>query len=291
LTTKELALRTYQQIDKHETFDRAAGVAFYAMLALVPFLSFLLAIGLGASGLADQLLTLSRQTLPAEADAIIESQIQQIQAASPVGLLSMAFVILLWSSSGAFAAVMDATNAAYGVRDSRPWWKRRLMAIVLTVIEAVLLIGALLAIVVWPKILGWFALGSVAAVLVTVAKWIIVVVALLAIFAIAYFFGPDVKQEWEWITPGSAFGVLVLILASLGLQSYVQFGSNSSETYGVLAGTVLMLLWLYVAALALLVGAEINCVIEHAAPAGRNPGQKVAPQREHAGQATAFVQH
>jgi membrane protein len=106
---------------------------------------------------------------------------------------------------------------------------------------------------------------------------LVVVAALLGSFALAYFFGPDVKQEWEWITPGAGLGVLVLIAASLGFRLYVQYGS-SSETYGALAGVVLLLLWFYLVALALLVGAEINCVIEQAAPHGRNPGQKVAPQ-------------
>jgi membrane protein len=148
-------------------------------------------------------------------------------------------------------------------------------------------VGALTAIVAWPQSLAWIGLDSGTAALVSVVKWVIVLVALLTSFALAYYFGPDVKQEWEWITPGSTFGVLVLILASLGMRSYFQYGSNSSETYGVLAGTVLILLWLYIAALALLIGAEINCVIEHAAPAGREPGQKVAPQRVRAQEPTA----
>jgi membrane protein len=273
LTAKQLIVQTYERIQKHETIDRAAIVAFYAMLSMVPFLSFLLALCLGErSRVAGQLLALSRQFLPSEAQIIIADQIQRIQESSPVGVLSFSFVVLLWSCSGVFVAIMDSTNAAFGVRDGRPWWKRRLLAVFLTVVESAFLISVLISIVVWPYLLDWLGLSSLEAAAATVVKWIVVVVALLANFAIAYYFGPDLRQEWEWITPGSTLGVLVLAAASLGLQFYFQSWSNSSATYGALAGVVLMMLWLYVAALALLVGAEINGVIHHAAPQDKISG-------------------
>src|SRR5262249_29215770 len=154
-----------------------------------------------------------------------------------------------------------------------PWWKRRLMAIALTGAEAVLLIGSSVLIVAWPALSGWLHLGSLTWV-ATAVQWLVVVVALLAAFALAYYFGPHVNQTWEWITPGATLGVLTLIASSLGLRLYLHFNPSYSATYGALGGVVLMLLWLYVAALALLVGAEINCVIEHAAPHGRAPGEK-----------------
>ena len=90
------------------------------------------------------------------------------------------------------------------------------------------------------------------------------VAALLASFSIAYYFGPDVERGWEWVTPGSAFGVVTLVAASLGFRAYLVYGWSWSETYGTLAGVIILLLWFYAAALALLVGAEINCVIGHA---------------------------
>jgi membrane protein len=189
----------------------------------------------------------------------------------------------LWSASGLFVAVMDGTNAAYGVHDNRPWWKRRLWALVLTVVEAVLFLGAALSILLWPKVMGWLGLGAVASTVATVVQWLVVIIALLAAFALAYYFSPDVEQEWEWITPGSALGVLVLILLTLGFRLYVEYGSSYSETYGALAGVIVTLLWLYLASLALLLGAEMNSVIEHAAPHGKAPGEKEAPQHRAAG--------
>jgi membrane protein len=275
LSFRELAWRTYKAMDQHNTLNQAAVVAFYAMLSLVPFLSLILALALGGrTGVAAQIENLGARLMPDEANHLLHEQIQKMQSGNPVGLLSLSILILLWSASSLFVAVMDTTNAAYGVRDTRPWWKRRLMAIVLTLAETILLIGALLAIAIWPEVASWLGYFGTVKVVAVVVQWFVVVVALLAAFALAYYFGPQVDQEWEWITPGSTIGVLVLIVASLGFRFYLLFGNSYSETYGALAGVVLMMLWLYLAALALLVGAEINCVIEHAAPHGKEPGQK-----------------
>jgi membrane protein len=282
LSFRELAVRTYKAVDQHDTLNQAAVVAFYAMLSLVPLLSLILVLSLGArTGVADQVNTLSKRLMPEEAyKSVISDQMEKIQKSTPVGLLSLSILILLWSASSLFVAIMDTTNTAYGVRDQRPWWKKRLLAIVLTLAEIILFIVASLTITVWPHVMGWLGLSTLAMMLATVVQWLVVVIALLTAFALAYFFGPDIHQEWEWITPGSSLGVLALIVASLGFQLYLHFSNTYSATYGALAGVVLMMLWLYLASLALLVGAEINCIIEHAAPHGRSPGQKQSPPLE-----------
>ena len=274
LSFKELGRRTWKAMDEHDTLNQAAVIAFYAMLALVPLLGVVLVAALGArSGVSDEILRLSNQLLPPEADVLVRNQIEKIQSGSPVGILSFAAIVLLWSASSLFVAVMDMTSAAYGVRDHRPWWKRRLLALLLTLVEVVLLVGATASAVAWPAVLGRLGLGAVAASTATVAQWLVVLIALFAAFEVAYYFGPHVEQRWEWITPGATLGTLILVAASMGFRIYVYFGSSYSEAYGVLAGVVLLLLWLYLAALALLVGAEVNCVIEHAAPHGKAPGQ------------------
>ncbi len=282
LSFKELAVRTYEAVDKHETIDRAAIVAFYAMLALVPFLGLVLTVTVGNSDgvVAGQILSLSRQFLPEAVDEIVRGEVRDIRAGPRFGIISVSFLILLWSASSAAVAVMESTNAAYGVRDGRSWWKRRLMAVVLTVVESFLLVGASFLITAWPWLLSWFGLDSAAAAIATAVQWLVVVVALLASFAIAYYFGTHAEQEWEWITPGSTIGVLVLIAVNLGFRVYLRYGADFGATYGVLAGVVLLLLWLYLAALALLVGAEINCVIARAAPHRKVAGHMVAAQKE-----------
>jgi membrane protein len=279
LSFRELAARTYRAMDKHDTLNQAAVVAFYGMMSLMPLLGLVLALALGArTGVGEQIDSLSKKMLPREAFVLVHDQIHKIQSDNSVGLLSLSILLLLWSASSLFSAIVGTTNAAYGVRDNRPWWKRQVLAIVLTIAEAVLLVGASLSIALWPEAAGWLGLSGVARTLSTVVQWFVVVIALLTGFALAYYFGPDVEQEWEWITPGSVLGVLVLIAASVVFRWYIiHFGSSYSETYGALAGVVLMMLWFYLAALALLVGAEVNCVIEQAAPHGKSPGQKESP--------------
>jgi membrane protein len=254
------------------------------MLGLIPLLGILLAISLGVGPkVAEQILGWSDEFLPAEAAKLIEDQITQVRSSPPTGVLSFGFLVLLWSASSLFTAVMDGTNAAYAVRDSRPWWKRQLISVALTVAEAVLFLGAALLIVLWPKITGWLDLGTATTVIASVVQWLVVVVLLLASFSLAYFFTPDVEQEWEWITPGSSLGVLLMVVLTLGFRFYVQYGSSYNATYGALAGVIVTLLWFYLAALALLTGAEINSVIEHAAPHGTALGEKDTPPVRAAG--------
>jgi len=271
LTAKELGIRTYRAIDKHETLDRAAVVAFYALLSLAPLLGILLAVAFGHErGVSAELLASSRQFLPPEAQTVVEDQIHKIQAVPPVGVLTFSFVVLLWSSSGVFVSVMDGLSAIAGVRDGRPWWKRRLLAVALTGVELVFLLVALFVIIAWPSVMHWFGLGGVAAAAAGVVRWSLVVVALLASFSVAYYFGPHAEREreWKWVTPGGSVGVALLIATSVGFQLFLRYGWSSSETYGALAGVLLLLLWFYTVALALLVGAEINGVIEHPRPGG-----------------------
>ena len=203
LTARELALRTWHAMEQHDTLNQAAVVAFYAMLSLVPLLSLALALG-AAAGVVAEVQHFSHQLLPPEADAIVRDQVRAIEASRPTGLLSLSIVLLLWSASSLFVAVMDTTNAAYAVRDERPWWKKRLMAIVLTAAEAVLLVGASASIMIWPDVSNWLHLDWAGKTAATIVQWLVVVAALLAAFALAYYFGPHINQTWEWITPGAA---------------------------------------------------------------------------------------
>ncbi len=234
LTTRQLAVHTWEAMDKHDTLNQAAVVAYYAMVSLVPLLAFALTAALGVQrGVANEVLAQSERLLPPESYTLVHDQVHKIQTEAPIGLLSVSAVLLLWSASSLFVAVMDTTNAAYGVRDHRSWWKRRLMALLLTLIEVALLVGASASAIVWPMLSDWLGLdrfGWLASPAATVAQWLVVVIALLTAFALAYFFGPDVNNEWDWITPGTTLGVLVLIVASLGLRLYLHFGSSYSGT-------------------------------------------------------------
>jgi Virulence factor BrkB len=104
--------------------------------------------------------------------------------------------------------------------------------------------------------------------------------------ALVYYFAPDVQQRLIWIMPGSVFATAVWLLASLGFKWYVSEFANYQKTYGAIGGVMVALLWLYVSGLAILMGAEMNAVIEHASPMGKNPGEKAPGEHERAGAST-----
>ena len=163
LSPRELAIRTWHKPSTTTRSRlRAAGVAFYAMLALVPFLGLVLTLSIQllpdltgssarARGFGDltvvQFRATLNQTLPPEAAKEIEEQIRRIQAEPPVGLISIGLAITLWLASSLFVAVIDAMNRIYGVRERRGFVKIRLVAILMTVIQAAILVGSLVLIV------------------------------------------------------------------------------------------------------------------------------------------------
>ena len=165
---------------------------------------------------------------------------------SPVLLLPFSTVLLLFRwlapTTAAWPWKYGKLRRKRSRRDgSRPWWRRRVVALILTLIEVALLVSASVMAVVWPTLLRWLELdrfGWLASSSATLANWVVVTVALLAAFELANYFGPDVKKKWQWITPGSVLGVLVLVGASLGFRAYLYFGTSYSETYGALAGVV-----------------------------------------------------
>ena len=285
LSVREAAERTWTKINEHEILTRAAAITFYAIAALVPFLALVLTLtayflpwiapgagkgGTGVVGPADPL----RDLLPADAASIVSREIQRLQEGPPTGLVSFGLAAILWLSSSLFAAVMDAMNRIMGVTESRPWWKQRLVAMLMTLIEAAILIAVFATILVWPQILGWLGLDRVASVLATAIHGITVFVLILLSFTLALYFGPDADQRWEWITPGSLLGSMLLICVSLLFRTYVQNWGNYSATYGSLGGIVVLTSWLWLCSVLLLTAAELNKVIEDASPLGKPYGQK-----------------
>jgi len=152
LTVPEVARRTWKAIIQHEIMTRAAGVSFYAMLAAVPFLALVLTLAVqllpsrllhpghqdSGNAVVDAFLQ-TLKTLPPDAYKVIQEQITRLQEQPPIGLLSVGLAITLWLASSLFVAVIDAMDAIYGVQETRPFWRLRLTAIVMTIIQAIIL--------------------------------------------------------------------------------------------------------------------------------------------------------
>jgi membrane protein len=171
-------------------------------------------------------------------------------------------------------AVMDAMNRIMGVQETRPFWKVHLTAMLMTLSQAAILIIAFVATLVWPQIIQWLGLSHTAAAIATMIQGFTVFVIILLSFSLSLYFGPDADQRWEWITPGSLIGALVLLCVSLLFRLYVQNWANYSATYGSLAGVVILMSWLWICCIELLAAAEFNKVIEDASPLGKPYGQR-----------------
>ena len=257
----------------------AAALAYQVLFSLFPFLLFLLAL-LGFLNIPQFFTWLQQQAqtvLPPDAMAQVNAVIAQLQQPQG-GLLSFGILAALWSASAGVRATMNALNVAYDVAEGRPTWKRFVLSIIYTIGLAVLLIGAAALMILGPQAMQWLAeqvgLGQVVVTLWTWLRWPVAVLLVILAVATIYYVTPDVEQEFRFLTPGAIIAVLVWILASLGFGSYVQNFADYSATYGSIGAIIVLLLYFFISAAVLLFGAEVNAVIEHHAPEGKNPGEK-----------------
>lgn len=271
LSVKELGLRVYREATTDEIFDRGAGLAYYLLFALFPgllFLTTLLGL-LPIPDLMERLLGYARQALPPDAASLVERTLGEIQAGARGGLLSIGVIGALWAGSAGMAAVMTALNVAYDVTEVRPFWRRRLVAIALTVGFAVFIISALVLMVFGPRIgdavAGALGLGGLFTALWNVISIPVVIVLVLVAIALMYYLAPASEQRWRWITPGSLTALVLWLALSYGLRLYVTYFGNYNATYGSIGGVILLLLWLYLSSVVILLGAEVNAEIERAA--------------------------
>ena len=271
LSIRELARRVYNEITADEVLDRAAALAYYLVFALFPTLLFLTSL-LGLfplPWLMDRVYEYADRALPGDAASILRRTFAEIQRSAHGGLLSAGALAALWASSSGMDSMISALNVAYDVGDRRPWWKRRLIALLLTVGFGLFILVALVLLVfggqIGELVAAHLGLGDVFKAVWNVASVVIVVACVLFGLAMVYYLAPDAKQHWWWVTPGSAVALALWLALSFGLRLYVSHFANYSATYGSIGGVILLILWLYLSGVVLLLGAEINAEIEHAA--------------------------
>lgn len=271
LSVQELGSRVYTEAMDDEILDRGAALAYYLLFALFPGLLFLTTlIGLlPIPDLMDRLLGYARQALPPDAASLVERTLGEIQAGAGGGLLSIGILGALWAGSSGMAALMHALNVAYDVEEARAFWKRRLVAILLTIGFAVFLITALVLMVFGPRIgegvASAFGLGGLFTVVWNVISIPVVVLLVLVAIALVYYFAPAHDTSWRWVTPGSLLALVLWLALSYGLRLYVTSFADYNATYGSIGGVILLLLWLYLSSVVILLGAVINAEIERAA--------------------------
>ena len=245
----------------------AAALAYRILLALFPFIIFLLTLlgALGLSNFFDWLLIQAQIALPADAFQLVEQVIGEIRGQPRGGVLSVSILFALWAASTAVRSIMNSLNVAYDVPETRPAWKLYPLSLVYTIGLAVLLIAAAGFMLLGPTAMQWLAgkigLSQVVATFWIWLRWPVAVLLLLLTVAIIYKVAPNIDQPFKFLTPGAAIAVLTWILASLAFSYYVGNFANYGATYGSLGGIIILLFYFFISAAVLLFGAEINATI------------------------------
>lgn len=299
---KDVALRVKDEAKRDNLTLIAAGVAFYAFFALFPTLFAIVAIyGLVAdpAHVGSQVDAMGT-VLPSGAREIIDEQLTRVASTSSSTLgwgLLLSVVLAFWSASKGVRGLIDAINIAYDERESRGFFKRTGLTLLLTIggiFAVILAVGALVAV---PAILGSIGLGTVGHVLAQIARWVVLVAVIIVGLAVLYRLAPSRDAaKWRWITPGSILASVIWLLVSVGFALYVQWFGSYQQTFGSLAAVAILLMWFYFSALAILLGAETNAEAErqtrrdttagHPEPMGRRgayAADTVGPSREEPG--------
>jgi membrane protein len=260
---RDILIRTKEGITEDNVSMVAGGTAFFVLVALVPGLAALISIyGLVANpaNVQAQFEALSR-LMPAEVRTVLEGQMTRIagqhQTAGLAALISI--LIALWGGASGMKMVMNALNIIYHETEKRGYVKLTLTALGLTLVLIVLGIVAISTIVALPVVLAHVGLGDAGRTAVQILPWPFLLLVALTAVGIIYRYGPSrEKPQWKWVSPGVVTATVLWLVGSALFAVYAQHFGSYNKTYGSLGAIVVLMLWLYVSAFALLVGAEIN---------------------------------
>jgi membrane protein len=262
--------RTITEFKEDNLTDWAAALTYYGILAIFPaILAMVSILGLVGDSATQPLIDNLGKVAPGPAKDIFTSAITNLQKSS--GAAGIAFVVglalALWSASGYVAAFMRAANAIYDVEEGRPIWKtlptRVLTTLVLMVMLAAVAIGVTLTGGLAKAVGNVIGVGDSAVQVWNIAKWPVILIVVMTMFAFLYWATPNVKHpKFRWVSPGGIVGVLLWIIASAAFAFYVASFASYNKTYGALGGVIVFLVWLWISNIAILLGAEFNAELE-----------------------------
>lgn len=268
---KDYVVKVYEKFVAEDVTTNAAQVAFYFIFALFPLLLVLLniiGIFLGAAeGVRDQLFTYLQQVIPGSALKLIQETITELTAEGGGGKLTFGALLALWSASAGVDNIRIALNDVYDLEETRPWWKYKLVSVLLTFGIALLIFLALGVVFYGGQFLNLlfsplgFQIDSYF--ILTAFSIAIVGIALVLSFALIYNFAPNHDPfKWHWISPGAITAIVLWIVLSLGFRVYLHYFDSYAKTYGSVGAIIVLLLWLYLTAMVILIGGIVNAVGE-----------------------------
>jgi membrane protein len=280
---KQALERTYGDVVRNHTMQMAAALSYYFVLSLFPALIFLSAVVafLPVPDLFGQTLSVMSRFLPPDSMGLVRRVLSDVITPNRGTFLSFGILGTLWAASGGFSAAIEALNIAYDVRDDRPFWKTRPLAVGLALVTGALLLVALSVMIVGPRFGEWLAskvhLSGLFVFLWPYVHWSIAVgFTILAVEAL-YFWAPNVKQRFLATLPGAILAVGCWIALSYLLGIYFRHFANFNKTYGTLGAAVALMIWLYWTGFAMLVGAELNSELAKISKEGKLEEKRELP--------------
>ena len=264
---KDILLRTKEQLDEDNLSIVAAGVAFYAFVATVPALAVVIAVyALVAdrSTISSHLEILGR-VFPGEVMPLLKEQITRISSDNSAAGISafVGFLFAVYSSANAVKGMITGLNIAYGEKEKRGFIKLNLIALALTVVAIFGLLIAIGLLAVLPVVLNYVGMGERSAIFLSLVRWPLVVCLFLIGLAATYRYAPSRDSpQWKWLSYGAGLASFLWLVGSAGFSLYVSKFGSYDKTYGSLGAVVIFLLWLYLSAYVVLLGAELNSEME-----------------------------
>ena len=261
--------RVYGNVSDHRILALAAGMTYYSILAIFPALAALVAI----YGLFTDPASIAKHLdeasgfIPGGAADVAREQLTRVasKGGSTLGFtFGIGLIISLWSANAAMKALFDRLNIVYGEQEKRGFLKLNAMSLGFTLAGIAFILSALAAVVVIPIILEYLGLSNAADLLIRIARWPAMFLALAIGLSFIYRFGPSREApRWRWITWGSAAATIMWIVTSALFSFYAANFGTFNETYGSLGAAIGFMTWLWISAIAILLGAELNAEMEH----------------------------
>ena len=262
--------RLWTRVNEHDIFGGAAKLSYYFLLALFPLMLVLMTL-LGyfaeaGSELRVTLISYLGTVMPSSAITLVHTTLDEISEARGGGKISLGLLAALWAASNGMGAISETLNAAYGVKETRSWWKVRLVAVLLTIALSILIVIALVIVLygghIGERVAVYFGMGEAFTIVWKILQWPIALSFLLIAFNLIYNFGPAIKLRNRWCMFGTLTAVILWLLVSFGFRLYLHFFDSYSVTYGSLGAVIILMLWFYFTGLAILLGGEINSELE-----------------------------
>ena len=265
---KDILVRVRAEAKDDGVTLMSAGVAFYALLALVPGLVALISIyGLLAepSDVKDQV-TSTLSAAPVEVRELVTAQLEAIVESAGgdavVGVI-LGIVLALWSASSGVGHLVEAINRTYDEKETRGFLRLKIISLALTVGSVLFIVVAFAVVALLPALLAKTGLGASGRVVVGLLRWVLLLGGMTVGLAVLYRYGPDRDEaRWRWVSPGAVIAAATWVVGSVIFSIYTANFARYNETYGSLGAVVVLLLWLFLTALVVIIGAEINCEIE-----------------------------